>query len=261
MLYLVLMGCSGCERGPLISIEEVVDLLVARDGAIDNFCSDVTFVAVRPGVAGEPIQRTGVRCYEKPDVSVLCLAAARGEAEFHGEIGRQLYQGAGRGVTAETLQDSFFLRDLRSIAALRTAHAFPAQEPGTPLRFYFEPGQTERRTRSDKGRYTIAVEAAGYEKAILQVDVTTGAILEKTVYRPAERKEIAREVHRDFVSLAGAPLPTRTVYDYGGQRVTVSLFKYRVNLPIDFKRFASGVDGCSALQEALRHTTESVHER
>jgi len=240
-----------------ITIEQVLARLARSDRAASNFCSDVTFTPYDANARVIGPEKSGLRCYAKPDISILCLSSTTGSQESHGEIGQSVRTEINGHAATKIIPDSFFLRDVRSTIAIHRGEAAFDGKTGQ-AHFLFEPGGKTATARNASGIYTIAIEAKNREKAVIRVDVNNGTVLEKTVFSLLTGKQVSRENHGDFTAVGAALLPGRTVYEYGGQRVVVQLRNYRVNVPLDIRRFAAGNAGCEDLAGTLARSLHSV---
>lgn len=252
----MLFTVCGFAAGNTITIEQVLTRLAQADNEASNFCSDVTFTAY--DVNGKVVsgEKKGVRCYAKPDVSTVCVTSSTGSHERHGEVGRTILTEIDGKAVTQTIPDSFFLRDIRSIIAVHKGDVPFVGKTGE-TRFTFEPGGQTAIAENENGIYTIAIEAKGYERAVLRVNVKNGAVLEKTVFSIATGRQISRESHDDFIAAGQAILPRHTVYEYGGQKIIVHLQNYRINLPIDVSSFAAGKSACEELAAAFGRSLHS----
>lgn len=250
----LLFTVSGFPAAKNITIEQVLSKLAQADADAGNFCSDVTFTAYDASGRVVGTDKSGVRCYAKPDISVMCVASATGR-ERHGEVGQTIRTEINGKAVTNTIPDSFFLRDIRSMIAVHKGEVPFAGKTGE-THFTFEPGGQTTIAENENGLYTIAIEAKGYERAVVRVDTKNGTVLEKTVFSIIAGKQVSRETHDDFVAAGHALLPKHTVYEYGGQKIVVKLQKYSINLPIDIRSFAAGEGACEELAGAY---SRSLH--
>jgi hypothetical protein len=239
LLVLIAVGFSaGCALRRNIGIEEVLAALTAADRKIDNFCSlERSFTYHHDGrlIEGE---RRGVHFYAKPDESLLCVSVPSAPSNIYYETGTVVTSLEGGKTTRRTLSDSLFLRDWRSMLRLQGAPQ--------PIRFEFAGGARTAPRRRD-GIYEIQIVRPGYEKAVLRVDARMGVVLEKSVYQLPSGNRLAREVHSEFVPLAGSYLPGKTVYEYAGRTVSITWSDYRANLPVDLERMNLDQSTCERL--------------
>lgn len=257
-IVVIALGISGsCAFPRQIGIEEVLAALTAADRKIDNYCSlERSFTYDRNGRLKEGASR-GVHFYSKPDESVLCVDAPAASYDIYYETGRLVKSRKDGKTSQQTLPDSFFLRDWRSMMRLHQGQTdFPAESDGPlerkgtapPVKLEFAAGDPRKTAWREDGIYDIQITRPGYERAILRVDVPRGVILEKSVYQLPGGMLTAREVHSEFVPLAGSYLPGKTIYEYGEQTVVIYWSEYRANLPVDFKRINMDQSTCERLE-------------
>jgi hypothetical protein len=120
-------------------------------------------------------------------------------------------------------------------------------QPRVPVRFVFATGDPRRSAWREDGIYELQITRPGYERAVLRVDVLRGVVLEKSVYQLPGGALTAREVHSDFVPLAGSYLPGKTIYEYGEETVVIYWSDYRCNLPVDLERISMDESACERL--------------
>jgi hypothetical protein len=257
LLALMLAASSGFAASKDVTIDQVLNQLANADSIVNNFCSYVTFASYDANGKAIGGNKSGLRCYSKPDISVVCVTSSTGSREGHGEVGKTIRTEINGKVVTNTLPDSFFLHDIRSLIAIHKGEIAFAGKTGE-THFAFEPSGQTTAAQSANGVYTISIEAKGYEKAVLRVDVKNGTVLEKTVFSVAAGKQVSRENHDDFVSAGHTLLPQQTVYEYGGQKIMVQLQNYLVNVPIDIRSFAAGEGTCEALASALGRNPQSA---
>ncbi|MGZ5441505.1 MAG: hypothetical protein ACXW5U_07455 [Thermoanaerobaculia bacterium] len=245
------LGLSGsCTSQRRIGIDEVLEALTDADRKIDNYCSwERSFTYDRNGRLKEGDIRS-FHFYAKPDQSLLCVYGPSASCEIYYEAGTLVKTRKDGTTRQQTIPDSFFLRDWRSMMLLHGSRSDAPVARGntaSPMQFEFATGDPQKAPRREDGIYEIQITRPDDERAVLRVNVLLGVVLEKSVYRLPGEILTAREAHSDFVPLAGSYLPGKTVYEYGQKSVVIYWSDYRANLPVDFGRIDVDESTCRRL--------------
>ena len=243
-ITIILAGGCGPTRTPKqAEAAELVARLMRADRTIVAFRSKVrvtTFDSAGNKVAPD---KSGYRLYAKPDMSLVCIAAADGNPESASEI-RTVLRTRKSGVAAtSTLPDSYFLRDIGSMLSV-PLEAGPSGDSAPKPEFVLDPGQAT--TGHSSGVHTLSMVYPGYERAVLKVNADSGLILEKTVYG-ADNSVKSRELYSEFVPLNGGYLPSRTSYEWAGGKAVVHLWDYHAEEQPPLSFFENAGAACGTL--------------